>query len=373
MKEWFLLLILIILSVSAAIQAFYYIYFYLSVYFYKAPARSREPEPVSVIICARNEADNLRQLLPSVLSQDYPDYEVIVVNDCSDDDTYDVLGTFLKQHSNLRISTIFKDPKFTHNKKLAQLVGIKAAKNEILLFTDADCKPVSDKWIREMTGHFNDGTSFVLGYGGYQRESSLLNAWIRTDTANIAMQYLGMAIRGIPYMGVGRNLAYRRSEFFRANGFGIHSNLASGDDDLFINNNALKTNTSVEFSPEAHTRSVPSSSIREWLIQKRRHLTTAPFYKERDKVILAAEPVSRIIFYATFIILLASGHRWIIILPVFGFRLAVQATVLSLAQKRLAEKGILGWSLIFDIFSPIVNAILYIGNSARSHRRAQWS
>ena len=162
---------------------------------------------------------------------------------------------------NLRISTVNKDPKFTHNKKFAQFIGIKAAKNEILLFTDADCQPESDKWLGAMTSHFHEKTDFVLGYGGYINKKGLLNKYIRYDCLSIAMQYLGMAIRGIPYMGVGRNLAYRRSLFFANNGYGAHNHLISGDDDLFVNSNATKTNTTVEFRQETHTRSVPSSGF----------------------------------------------------------------------------------------------------------------
>ena len=194
---------------------FYYLFFYLAVYLYKTPATETKKQPVSVIICARNEAENLRNFLPSVLEQDYPDYEVIVVNDCSEDNSYDVLGKFLMQYPHLKISTVNKDPKFTHNKKFAQFIGIKAAKNEILLFTDADCQPESDKWIEAMTSHFDDKITFVLGYGGYLNEKGLLNKYIRFDSMTIAMQYLGMAIQGIPYMGVGRNLAYRRSAIFQ--------------------------------------------------------------------------------------------------------------------------------------------------------------
>ena len=152
-------------------------------------------EPVSVIICARNEAENLKNFLPSVLEQDYPDYEVIVVNDCSEDNSYDILGEYLVRYPHLKISTINKDPKFTHNKKFAQFIGIKAAKNDILVFTDADCKPESDQWLAMMSSHFDEKISFVLGYGGYLREKGLLNKYIRYDCMVIAMQYLGMAIR----------------------------------------------------------------------------------------------------------------------------------------------------------------------------------
>ena len=175
------------------------------------------------------------KFLPSVLEQEYPDYEVIVVNDCSEDNSYDVLGILLEKYPNLKISTINKDPKFTHNKKFAQFIGIKAAKNELLLFTDADCKPVSNRWLEYMTSHFDEKTNFVLGYGGFFSKGGLLNKYIRYDCMFIAMQYLGMALRGVPYMGVGRNLAYRRSVFFRNKGFGSHNHIVSGDDDLMVN------------------------------------------------------------------------------------------------------------------------------------------
>ncbi len=259
----FLLILFIIFILTALVQVFYYLFYYLSPGLFKAPDSSPPRGPVSVIICARNEEENLRNFLPKVLEQEYPGFEVIVVNDCSDDDSYNVLGEYLQKYPSLHVSNITKDPKFTHNKKFAQFIGIKAAQNEILLFTDADCCPESQKWIETMVSHFDDKTDFVLGYGGYFATKGLLNKYIRYDSMVIAMQYLGMAIRGIPYMGVGRNLAYRRSVFFEKKGFGNYSHLASGDDDLFVNANALKTNTSLEFRKESHTRSVPASSIEE--------------------------------------------------------------------------------------------------------------
>ena len=175
----FLFVLFIIFLSAGAVQLFYHLFYYLSVYLYKIPVNEAVKHPVSVIICARNESENLINFLPSVLNQDYPDYEVIVVNDCSEDNSYIVLGNFLKQYPHLRISTVNKDPKFTHNKKFAQFIGIKAAKNDILLFTDADCHPESDKWLEGMTSHFSDKTNFILGYGGYQKEKGFLNKYIR--------------------------------------------------------------------------------------------------------------------------------------------------------------------------------------------------
>lgn len=371
-ESLFILVTFIILLASGAIQLFYYIFYYAAVYYYKPAEIKATQQPVSIIICARNEAENLIIFLPSILEQDYPDYEVIVVNDCSEDNSYLILGDYILQYPHLRISTVNKDPKFTHNKKFAQFIGIKAAKNEILLFTDADCRPESDKWLGKMTSHFNDKTDFVLGYGGYLNKKGLLNKYIRYECLTIAMQYLGMAIRRIPYMGVGRNLAYRRSIFFANNGFGAHNHLISGDDDLFVNTNATKTNIAIEFEREAHTRSVPSPGLKEWIIQKKRHLTTALYYRRRDQIMLIIEPVTRILFYSALIVLLCLRFNWIWLSLAFGIRLFTQYTIYYFNQKKLNEPGLLPYLLLFDIFSPLLNGILFLSNSGNKSGKNRW-
>ena len=297
---------------------------------------------------------------------------MIVVNDCSEDNSFDILATYLKEYPNLRISTVNKDPKFSHNKKFAQFIGIKAAKNEILLFTDADCRPESNKWLEGMTSHFEEKVDFVLGYGGYLSENGLLNKYIRCDTITIAMQYLGMAIRGVPYMGVGRNMSYRRSVFFANKGFGSHNHIVSGDDDLLVNSIAKGENTHVEFSKETHTRSVPASTIEEWITQKKRHLTTAPFYKQRDKFLLIVEPFTRVLFYSTLIILLSYLFFWPWVLAVFVVRLITQIIVFTLVRKKLNEPGLFAYLLIFDIFSPLINGIIFLSNNRIISGKNRW-
>jgi poly-beta-1,6-N-acetyl-D-glucosamine synthase len=368
----FLLALLIVFGLSFLVQAFYYFFYYLAPAMFRHPESSPKKEPVSVIICARNEEENLRKFLQAVLEQDYSDFEVIVVNDCSEDDSYDVLGEYLKKYPNLKVSNIIKDPKFTHNKKFAQFIGIKAAKNEIMVFTDADCRPESDKWLGIIASRFDEKIDFVLGYGGFLSRKGLLNKYIRYDTMTIAMQYLGMAIRGMPYMGVGRNLAYRRSLFFGKKGFGNYAHLASGDDDLFVNSNASGTNIAVEFRKEAHTRSVTASGIYEFYKQKKRHLTTANHYKLRDKVALMTEPVSRILFYVLFIILLSNLFLWPVVLGVFAARFITQLTVFTLNQKKFNEQGLLPWLPIFDILSPFINAVLYTGSLREGTGKNIW-
>ena len=371
----FLAIVFWIFVSTLVIQLFYYLWFYLALPLYRQESAVSPPSfpgPVSVIICARNEAENLEKFLPMVLEQKYPDYEVIVVNDCSEDNSYEVLGKFLLKYPHLKVSTINKDPKFTHNKKLAQFIGIKASKNELLLFTDADCRPDSDRWIELMVRHFNEKTTFVLGYGGYLRKKGLLNSFIRYDCMTIAMQYFGMAIRGIPYMGVGRNLAYRRSLFFANKGYGPHNQLASGDDDLLVNGNATRENTRTEFDPGAHTMSVPALTAAEFIKQKRRHYTTAPHYLLKHKLLLATEPASRLIFYASFIILLSCLFLWPYILIAFGLRLIVQIITLISVSRKLKEPGIVPVSLFFDILSPLFYSILYISKPGKRQARTRW-
>lgn len=367
-----LLIVFILLSVSGAVQLFYYYWFYLAFGIAKTPARENQKKPVSVIICARNEAMNLKRFLPSVLNQDYPDYEVIVVNDCSEDSSYEVLGELIPLYPHLRVSNITKDPKFTHNKKFAQFIGIKAAKNDILLFTDADCVPVSDKWIDGMASHFGESTKFVLGYGGYTRDNGLLNKYICCDTIFIAMQYMGMALRGIPYMGVGRNLAYRRSLFFSSKGYGIHNHLVSGDDDLFVNVNADAANTVVEFGTDTHTRSLTVNTVNEWFKQKKRHLSTAPHYRIRDILLLATEPFSRVLFFISAVILIFNLYAWPWVTGIITVRLLTQILVFRLAVKKLNEQSILFGLIIFDIFSPLINAIVYISNFFGRSDKNKW-
>ena len=357
---------------AAAIQLCYWLWFYLSPVLYKTPLIDKKNEPVSIIICARNEANNLKRFLPSILEQNYSSYEVIVVNDCSEDSSDDVLGELLMKYKHLRVSSINKDPKFTHNKKFAQFIGIKAASNELLVFTDADCQPESENWLSYMTSNFDENTDIVLGYGGYLNEKGLLNKYIRFDTMFIAMQYTGMALKGVPYMGVGRNLAYRRSVFFRNKGFGAHNHIISGDDDLFVNSVASKLNTKVELRTDSHTRSVPSATFTEFLKQKLRHLTTAKFYKTRHKLLLLLEPSARMIFYGLFVIQVSMLFLWPYITAIFGISFIIQMIILSKVQNRLNERGLLFLSIIFDIFSPLINGIIYFSQMSNRAGRSKW-
>ena len=355
-----------IFVLAALIQLIYYFFLYGKFSFRKLKERRKKiKDPVSVIICARNEAENLDKNLEAILTQDYPEYEVVVVNDCSNDNTADVLGKYLKKYSHLRTTDITEDPKFSHSKKLALTVGIKGAKYEHLLFTDADCKPVSKSWIKKMHSRFSDKVNIVLGYGGYIQQPGFLNRYIRYDTVTIAIQYFSFAMARKPYMGVGRNLAYKKSLFFKNKGFANHYHLLSGDDDLFVNENANKENTAVEFSIDSHTLSEPEKKTSAWIRQKSRHFTTGKLYKRKHKFMLGGESLSRFLFYAAFIYLLATDYHIEIVLSIFAVRLITQLIIYKLAITKLNEKNLLLSILFFDVLAMFVNFTLYFWRRKR--------
>lgn len=328
--------------------------------------------PVSVVICARNEEENLKRFLPKVLAQEYPNFEVVVVNDCSTDGTDMLLSSMLSQHPRLRVTSINENAKFMHNKKLALTVGIKSAQHEWLLLTDADCYPESPRWLASMAEHFVQGTELVIGYGGYTAQPGLLNKLIRFDTMFNAMAYLGFAINHHPYMAVGRNLAYRKELFFRHRGFASHSHIISGDDDLFVRDAAHGRNTSVCLAPEAITRSVPCPTYREWLRQKTRHVSTSAHYKLSAKMRIAMEPISRTLMLGAAIALLVMQFNPLAIIIALIIRYIIQLLVTKGAMNRLNEKKLLLISPIWDFYSLYLYTKIHLANLLTQKRTPAW-
>ncbi len=361
-----------VFGASFLMQMYYYLYFFRRLAIYRSnDAITSSGEPLTVIICARNEAGNLEKNLPVILEQDYQDFEVVVVNDSSEDNTEEVLDRLKEKYGNLRSTRIKKDLKFRTGKKLALTIGLKAAKYEWILLTDADCRPASPLWISQMQKHFVPPREVVLGYGGYDRGKGLLNKLVRYDTFFIAMQYFSFALAGLPYMGVGRNLAYKRSLFFANKGFASHLGLESGDDDLFINEVAKKENTYIEISHLSHTLSSPPESWTGWFNQKRRHLTTGFHYKSSIRLLLGLEIGSRLIFYLLFLLLVINQVLIPYVIAVFMLRLISGILILNAGMNRLNEKNLLLFSLLFDIFVPIFNIFCVIGNSI-TQKRIRW-
>jgi glycosyltransferase involved in cell wall biosynthesis len=349
--------------VLTATQIIYY-FIFSSVLFTSTKDKKKKDEiPVSVIVCAKNEAENLKNFLPSILNQKYKDFEVVLINDASSDETLDVMKSFEKNHNNIKIINVENIEAFWGNKKYALTLGIKAASNNTLLFTDADCKPVSTKWIYEMAQNFNTDKTIVLGYGKYKKEKSLVNLFVRFETLLTAIQYFSYAKMGSPYMAVGRNLAYNRTEFFNVKGFINHMHIKSGDDDLFIQDAANKENTAISISKYSFTESLAPKSFIEWFRQKRRHISTANHYKFQHKFFLGLFFVSKVFFYLLAILLLFF-YPWQYILPIFLTYYLVQFIVIGFSSKKLSEPTITYLLPFLEIGLLIFHLSIFITNLA---------
>ena len=334
-----------------AVQLFYYLFFFRRLAFYKTPEKiSSQEYPVSVIVCARDEAANITKNLPGILVQDYKTtHEIIVVNDNSTDETKFILNEFRKSFKNLNPVQLTQEAKMIPGKKFPLSIGIKSAKYEIVLLTDADCVPSSEHWIKKMQEAYYDEKEIVLGYGAYHKKPGLLNKLIRFETFHSAMQYLSFAIAGMPYMGVGRNLSYKKELFFRNKGFSSINHIPSGDDDLFINMIATKENTAIMIDKEAHTLSEPERNWRLWQKQKQRHYTTAKYYKTKHKFMLGLYSFTQILIFPA-CIAAAIFYNWWLSLSVFGVRLIVQSIIYYNAMKKLNEKDLWPFFILFDVW-----------------------
>jgi len=367
-------LLLVVFFIVLGVQIYMYMYFYTGIIRHKKRVdnhqivTNEEQPPVSIIICAKNESDNLVTFLPLVLEQDYPNYEVIVVNDGSTDETELLLKDLQALYPQLYYTYMPEQTKIISRKKLALTIGIKAAKHELLLFTDADCRPVSSHWISETVRQFTPTTEFVLGYGAYLPAKGLLSHMISYDTLFIAMQYMGFAFRGKPYMGIGRNLAYRKETFFSHKGFAGTLHIASGDDDLLVNMAATATNTNITSVAQSVTQSVPKETFSAWYHQKERHLTTAPMYNSKSKLMVGIEPVSRGLFYLSFIALILFFNPLVLVTigSLFLARYILQLIVVNKTASQLKERSFYSTILIFDIILPLITLFLMIFGQKKS-------
>ncbi len=347
-----------ICAVTWLVQLYYQIMHLSRTGFAKINNITNTTPPVSVIICAKNELKNLRTFLPSIVEQDYPKYQVVVVNDCSWDESNKYLEEMEDAYPHLKVITIKEQEKYPHAKKLALTLGIKGAEHDWLLLTDADCKPAGKDWIKTMARNFSGNTEIVLGYGAYMKEDGLLNKWIRFDTVYNALFYFSRALQNKAYMGVGRNLAYRKSLYFRNKGFASHYHIMSGDDDLFVNETASKDNTSVELDQASFTYSKPVASFNAWLKQKKRHMSTGSLYKLRDKIFLGTYFLSLSLFYVSSIILIILKLFPELVVSMFIIRLAAQMIIFHKGTKKLGENDLIWLTPVFDLVLAFVYPLL---------------
>ena len=360
--EWVLVLSALLVF---ALQLWYYLGFYRGIPRWAKrldmgiAVLNDEKLPVSVVITANNQQKNLIKNLPFILEQDYPEFQVVVVDDASDDESSNVLGELCKKYPHLYHTFVPQGVQNISARKIALTVGIKAAKYEVVLFTDANCKPVSNQWIKSIMRQFTPETEVVLSYSRYGNLKGLWANLITYDNLFKAVRYLGMASSGKPYMGVGQNMAYRKALFFEQRGFASHLKLNNGEDDLFVSEIAKRTNTRIEVSSDAIIQIETMHPIELWIDHRINRLHTSSYYKPSSKYLHGTEIITRFLSFALFFALLAIGltkmDLFLILIGsvLFLTRLIVQVTTINACASTLNEKKFYFLVPIFDFVLPL--------------------
>lgn len=341
-----------------ALLAFFHLAIFSRLAFRKQEVEPDRDLPVSVVVCARNDSGALQRLIPVLLDQDHRNFELVVVNDRSDDDTWEVLQWMKADHPRLCPVNIQADEKFRYGKKIALGIGVRSAKHPHVLVTDADCMPASRDWISLMAAGFRKDRQIVIGHSPYQRAPGFTNVLERYDGYAKAVQYISFAQAGLPYMGVGRNMAFTGQLFFGAKGQHRHRQLMSGDDDLFINEVARATNTGAVADGRSYMSTRATPDLATWLRRKRRHYTTARFYRFGHQLLLTLLPTARLVLWATLVFLLFTGH-FQPALAGLAVELLVFLPIGMLAMHRLGAGGIVWLALPLEWLFLLLDPCIY--------------
>jgi len=360
LQEPTLLTLFIIFASAAFIQLLYLWVLFGRFAFSRKKYVSNSLPPATIVITAHNQISGLEENLLLYLGQDYPNFEVLVVNDNSDDGSGDLLKEYMQIYPRLHIVELTQSLNWFKGKKFPLSLGIKSANNDLVVITDAHCKPASHLWLQEMVSAYKPETEIVLGYSTYDIPSKI-NIWLRFWNFFDALFYFAMAQWGMPFKGVGKNLSYRRKLFYKQKGFISHYTISVGDDELFINKAATSKNTSWRISKDSVMRSVKEITFGAWWKKEITRLMLREYFKTGHRFILSFNALTIIVFYVLFVVLLTLKAGWIMILSIFVLRLISQLIVYGYAQKRFGEKKLLLLTPFFEIFLMLIDIIIWVG------------
>ncbi len=319
---------------------------------------------VTILVYAHNDADYLSRFLPLLLHQDYPDFEVIVTDDSSTDGTKDLLSDMLAHFDNLRASFVPEGTRSLSRKKLAIMLGVKAARGEVIVTTSANCRVMSEQWLRLIARNFIDGKDVVIGYSHYRynRDRSYGRLYRVFDTVQTGVQYLCSAIHGKPYRGISDNLAYRRQVFFDNTGFSRSLDQRWGEDDVFVSEIARGDNTRVEIAEGSQMAAYYNNMHEAHHALKLRRDFTSHFVSTR--VPMRVQAIMSAILYATIgcgIAAVALNYRNLAVIAAVAVILILLWVVAALAVKRqckLLEAPALSWTVLWlAVKRPLINIV----------------
>ena len=353
---------ILLLSLIFSCLYFGYYHFRLGRWHAKKVADTEKLPPVSVVLTARNESVWLKENLVYLLEQDYPDFEVVVVNYQSHDDTEQVLKLLKGYYPHLKVVPFPKDVNLFQGKKYPLSIGIQSAKNDVLLLADPECTPKNMKWLRGMVkGYYRDDVQMVLGFCGLTRKKSLLGLLQRYDNLAYSANYLGSALLGHPYTATGRNLSYRRSFFFDRGAFVNHYQVAGGADDLFVYQNATRKNTAICIDDDALLTTEAKPTFSQWHRQRLDRVSTRNWHSVGGRVIEDLPALAALLFYGTGAGLLLLGTLpWVTLVAAVVLRWTWQMVSFAQLCKRFDGGWIYLLTPLLEIYFIIANTILVL-------------
>lgn len=363
------------------IMLFIQIYFYLAYYkkplsYLKQIADTHEeitPLPsVSVIIVAKDESENLAKCLPSILNQDYPDYEVIVVNDGSTDESEFLLKNLKREYPFL-YSTFspYSDANETiQNKVLPLTIGIKAARKDILLFTEADSLPMTNQWVKSMVNSLAD-KDIVVGYSRFTEGEDFSNKTALFDNLIFTLQYMSMAIKNKPFAGLYKNLAYRKHLFFDNKGFSATLNYDNAEE-VFVNYIMTENNTAIALSQDSYV-STELDNFSHWRKIKTAYSRAKFNFKGFTGGVFSLETLSRYLFYSltiASIVYSIISQLWVYLgaaILLFIIRYIIQIVILNKASDHFLTNRFHLSLPFLDLIQPYYNS--YFSRISKSKKR----
>ncbi|MFV0599854.1 MAG: glycosyltransferase [Bacteroidales bacterium] len=353
----------IILGIIILFQILYYFIVYGRVAFFKdnkltTDEKQKYIPSVSVVMCVKDDAYNLEKKLPIILEQEYPNFEVVVVNDASKDETEYVLRVLQEIYPNLNVVNLYNNVNGFLGKKYPLSLGIKSAKNEIILLTESDTMPLNYNWITTMVKGFKQKKDIVLGFTNFEQKPTFLNTLMHYENLTSAMNYIGNAMLNNPFMGQGRNMAYKREFFFETGGFISQYNISVGEDDLFINKNANSKNTSVIINKESINLASPKEKREEWVIQKKKHFKSMYHFKLKDKIISTLMPFATLLIYVLVALSIVFQFPWQYAILPLVLKYTFQIIVYYKSSKTLATKQVAFLSPLLEVLFLFINTTI---------------
>lgn len=355
---WYAILLVAFLTILLIQLVYYWAFFSRLAFFKPAPANKEKP-PVSVIILVHNQYHLIRQNLPELLGQEYKDFEVVVVDDTSDDGSDELLEKHAETFSNLRVVKLTQSLNWFKGRKFPLSLGIKSASHEYLLLTDIRYRPEGKNWISQMVAAYTPDTAIALGYATFSTTSKI-NKWLRFMAFYDGMLYLSMALSGVPFKGIKPNLSYRKSLFYHHKGFSSHYVINAGDDELFVNKAATRKNTKIQTIAGSQVKSTKSLTFIQWLEIEKTRLAIRRFFKPVHRAVISLFSATTLLFYVLFFILLAMNIQLPVVIGIFTIRLISQLTIFGLIQKKLSEKKLLWVTPFFDMALSLIDLVIWL-------------